>query len=104
MWCVIPLSVEVCKFNSLHQTHSCQLLVHSQDDRIFQDGGVAPMCWIRGSGGLTIGSWKEVSTDGGCFASSCITLSMTGLLSLGFLGAGTDSWSLTEHTEFSNPY
>ena len=49
------------------------------------------MCRTRGSGGLTIGIWKEVSTKGGGIASSCITVSMTGLFGLGSLGAEKDS-------------
>ena len=60
-----------------------------------------PIGW--GAGGLTHGNSKEVSSTGGCIASSCITGWITGLICLDLLGAGMESFSLTEQIDLSNP-
>ena len=68
---------------------------------MYSFGDQVPIGW--GAGGLTRGNSKEVSSTGGCIASSCITGGITGLICLDPLGAGMESFSLTEQIELSNP-
>ena len=56
---------------------------------------------IRELDGLTSGNTKFVPLSGGCAASSCMTVSITGFVVFCPLDAGADSESVTEPTKFS---